>query len=395
MPDFITEPARDIPVIARAQVLVCGGGPAGVAAAISAARAGATTILLERYGHLGGLATGGLVIALPQHDRGAEPVMGGVSREFREALVAGGHLQLSTWGWDYFDPEALKLISAEKLLASGARLMLHRVVTAPIMDGPRIRGIFVESKAGREAILADQVVDATGDGDVFARAGAPFSSYRRPIGLPCRFANVDTERVEQLRKDHTDEYEAIFAQARQASGWTDKAEMLQWMPAFGKGIYWTNNHLGSLDGCDPDVLTGLEVEGRRRLRGFTDYLRAHMPGCADMVLIETASQLGVRVTRLLKAEATVSDDDVNHPEHPCANSIGRAINGNRQECVFDVPFGCLVPPGFPNLLVAGRCVGSEAGDAIEAMRLIHVCWMTGEAAGAEAARRSDIQDRPQ
>jgi ribulose 1,5-bisphosphate synthetase/thiazole synthase len=388
MPDFITEPSRDIPVIARVQVLVCGGGPAGIAAAIAAARAGATTILLERYGHLGGLATGGLVIALPQHDRGSERVMGGVSREFREVLVARGHMELSTWGWDYFDPEALKVISAEKLLDSGARLMLHRVVTAPIMDGPQIRGIIVESKAGREAILADQVVDATGDGDVFARAGAPFSTYRRPIGLPCRFVNVDTEQVETFRKEHTGEYEAIFEQARQASGWTEKAEMLQWQTTFGKGIFWTNNHLGSLDGCDPDVLTTLEVEGRRRLRGLTDYLRAHMPGCVDMMLMETASQLGVRVTRLLDAEAIVRDDDVNHHECPCEGSIGRATNGNRGDCVFDIPLGCLVPPGFPNLLVAGRCVGSEAGDAIEAIRLIHVCWLTGEAAGAEAARRA-------
>ena len=387
MPDFITEASRDIPVIARVQVLVCGGGPAGVAAAIAAARAGASTILLERYGHLGGLATGGLVIALPQHDRGTDHVMGGISREFREALVAGGHLQLSTWGWDYFDPEALKLISAEMLLASGARPMLHRLVVAPLMDGLRVCGVIVESKAGREAILADQVVDATGDGDIFARAGAPFTAYKRPIGLPCRFVNVDTEQVERFRREHADEYAAIFEQARQASGWMDKAEMLQWMPCFGKGVFWTNNHLGSLDGCDPDALTALEVEGRRRLRGFTDFLRAQMPGCTDMVLIETASQLGVRVTRLLDAEAIVGDDEVNHPERPCANSIGRAINGNRQNCVFDVPFGCLVPPGFPNLLVAGRCVGSEAGDAIEAMRLIHVCWMTGEAAGAAAARR--------
>jgi len=388
MPDFITEPPRDIPIIARVQVLVCGGGPAGVAAAIAASRAGAATILLERYGHLGGLATGGLVIALPQHDCGSERVMGGISREFREALVEGAHLQLSTWGWDYFDPEALKLISAETLLASGARLMLHRLVVTPIMDGAHIRGSIVESKAGREAILADQVVDATGDGDIFARAGAPFSAYRRPIGLPCRFVNVDTEQVERFRREHGDEYEAIFQQARQESGWTERAELLQWMPTFGKGVFWTNNHIATADGCDPDVLSGLEVEGRRRLRGFTDHLRAHMPGCADMMLIETASQLGVRVTRLLDAEAIVRDDDVNHPERPCANSIGRAINGNRQECVFDVPFGCLVPPGFPNLIVAGRCVGSEAGDAIEAMRLIHVCWMTGEAAGAEAARRA-------
>src|SRR5918911_766520 len=224
---FVSEAARQTPIVADTDVLVVGGGPAGVCAAIAAARAGARVILTERYPHLGGLASGGEVIVLDDMADLHERTVGGLSDEIVERLEALGgavyppvedqfvssEAAWRRWGrWGLqdnyartrpktityaiaFDPEALKFVALQMVDAAGVRLRLHSLFVAAIVEDGAIRGGIFETKAGREAIRAQVVVDASGDGDVFASAGAEFELGTYIMTVVHRFANVDVERA--------------------------------------------------------------------------------------------------------------------------------------------------------------------------------------------------------
>jgi flavin-dependent dehydrogenase len=183
--EFITEPERQIPILKRADVVVAGGGPAGLIAAVSAARAGAETVLIERYGFLGGMATAGMVVALGGMNHDAPPhrrVVGGIPFELLERMAAVGGAENHD-GWIVqFEPEAFKAVADDLAQEAGVHLLLHSYVTAPIVQDGIVKGLVVENKNGRQAILAHTVIDATGDGDIAARAGVPFdksASYSR------------------------------------------------------------------------------------------------------------------------------------------------------------------------------------------------------------------------
>ena len=200
--DQVIEERRRIPVCDEADVVVCGGGVAGVAAAVGAARAGAKAILVERYGFLGGLATGGLVITVPPLDNGINV---DVCRRLEEArtyqLCPNAGDDPSVDGLIAVDPEILKYELQELLLESGAKLLLHTGVVGSLSDGGRVTGVVVENKGGRAALRAGIVVDTTGDGDLAAFAGAAFEldASPLPVTLMSTVAGVDTERVlEQL-----------------------------------------------------------------------------------------------------------------------------------------------------------------------------------------------------
>ena len=224
MVQTIDEPARPLPIRAECDVAVVGGGPAGIAAAVASARNGADTILLERYGALGGLATGGLIILLLTMDDGeGRQVIAGLCQEFIDRLAARGAAvqpTASQWGsqdpelvelysrWGLvwgrspavvryavaYDPEEFRFIANDMVLASGAKLLLHAWGARAIMDGDRIAAVAIESKSGREAIKAKVVIDATGDGDVFASAGVSFETEKVYPWLWFRMAGVkDTD----------------------------------------------------------------------------------------------------------------------------------------------------------------------------------------------------------
>src|SRR5436309_1755379 len=239
--DVVREPARETPVVARTDVLVVGGGPADLCAAIAAARRGARVVLAERYGHLGGLASGGQVLVLDDMADAHEKTVGGLSDELVERLDALGaavypppedrfvssEAAWSRWGrWGLqdnyartqpktityavaFDPEAFKMIALDMLEHAGVELRLHSTFVDSIVEDGVQRGAIFETKAGRQAILAAVTIDASGDGDVFARSGAPFEIGSYIMTVVHRFANVDVDRAIAWERTCPDEAEAL------------------------------------------------------------------------------------------------------------------------------------------------------------------------------------------
>ncbi|MGI5817402.1 MAG: FAD-dependent oxidoreductase [Armatimonadota bacterium] len=376
----VREPARDIPVVADVDVLVCGGGPAGTAAAVASARAGARTMLLERYGCLGGLATGGLVIVLPPFTRNGHQVIGGIGRETLETLLDAGEAEYrSDRGSSRFDPEGLKRLSDEMCVEAGVLLRMHSWVVGVFGEDGRPEGAIVESKAGREAVRARMTVDCTGDGDVAALAGAGFDRDDRMIGLPFRIGNIDLERWSEARSDGT--AGEVHKEAHEAAGY-EASFGLSPFP-LNPGVAWGNNHMARGDFLDPEVLTRMEIRGRRSAKIVLDIVREKMPGFEDSWLIDTASQIGVRCTRRINGLETMRYEEFK-ADRQFDDSVALGNDFRRPDVVYEIPLGSLIPADVGGVLMAGRCVSSDA-EAMEALREIHCCWTMGEAAGAAAA----------
>ncbi|HQK93181.1 MAG TPA: FAD-dependent oxidoreductase [Armatimonadota bacterium] len=379
----LTEPTREIPIRHTADVVVCGGGPAGVAAAVAAARRGADTLLLERYGCLGGLATGGLVLVLPSFEDSGRPIIGGIGLETRTRLVEAG-ASVCRGGADaaFFDPEALKWLSQHMVRESGARILHHVWIASAHVEGQRVRAAIVESKAGRFAVAGRVFIDCTGDGDLFAAAGASFEASTQQIGLPFRLCHVDVARWKQAAADDRAAVgEAIQAAARRAGfeGWLG----LEAMPT-PDGLVWCNNMLCDRDGLSPEDLSYVETAGRDAIRRIVTELRATVPGFERAWLVDTASQVGVRRSRRLIGEYVMGDEDTAQFDRRFDDAVGRGNDFRQQGIAFDFPYRALVPREVDGLLVAGRCV-SCSHEALEPIREIHNCWVMGEAAGTAAA----------
>ena len=382
--ETVRETARDIPVIAEVDVLVCGGGPAGTAAAVASARAGAQTMLLERYGCLGGLATGGLVIVLPPLVRGDHQVIGGIGQETLERLIDAGEADYrNERGSSRFDPEGLKRLSDEMCVDAGVLVRLHSWVVGVFGDEGRPEGVITESKAGRQAIRAGVIVDCTGDGDVAALAGAGFERDDKMIGLPFRIGNIDMERWSEARSDGIGG--EIHKEAHAAAGYESHFGLSPF--PLNPGVAWGNNHMASGDFLDPAVLTRMEIRGRRSAKTVLDVVREKMPGFEDAWLIDTASQIGVRCTRRVNGIATMRFEEFE-AEKQFDDSVALGNDFRKPQLVYEIPLGSLIPADVGGMLVAGRCVSGDA-EAMEALREIHCCWTMGEAAGAAAAMAAE------
>ncbi len=380
--ETIREPARDVPLVAEVDVLVCGGGPAGTAAAVAAARAGARTMLVERYGCLGGLATGGLVLVLPPLTRDGHQIIGGIGRETLEALIATGEADYrSARGSSLFDPEGLKRLSDEQCLQAGAELRLHSWAVGVFGEQGRPEGVIVESKAGRQAIRAHTIVDCTGDGDVAAQAGAGFERDDRMIGLPFRIGNVDIDRWNAAKSEDGEAVRALHEDIRTAAGYESYLGLSPF--PIEPGVVWGNNHMAPGDFLDPAVLSRMEVRGRRSAQVILRMLRERMPGFEEAWLVDTAWQIGVRCTRRIACRHRMTFEEFT-AEVSHADSVALGNDFRRPDLVYEIPLRSLLPEGLANVAVAGRCVGSDP-EAMEALREIHCCWTMGEAAGAGAA----------
>jgi hypothetical protein len=385
----VREPARELPVIADVDVLVCGGGPAGTAAAVAAARAGAQTMLLERYGCLGGLATGGLVIVLPPLIRGDAQVIGGIGQETLAALIDRDEADYrNERGSSMFDPEGLKLLSDEMCVDAGVLLRMHSWVVGVFGEDGRPEGVIAESKAGREAIRARQIVDCTGDGDVAAMAGAGFERDDKMIGLPFRVGNIDMDAWSEARSAGTGR--AIHKEAHAAGGYESYFGLSPF--PIEPNVAWGNNHMARGDFLDPAVLTRMEIRGRRSAQAALEVLREKMPGFQDAWLIDTAWQIGVRCTRRIHGLATMRFEEFE-AEKQFDDSVALGNDFRNHELVYEIPLGSLIPADVDRMLVAGRCVSGDA-EAMEALREIHCCWSMGEAAGAAAALAAERECEP-
>ncbi len=388
----ITVPTRDVPVMVETDVLVCGGGPAGANAAIAAARMGAKVTMLERYNHLGGLATGGLVIVLPALSDDGRPIVGGIGRELHEDMVASGESAFRPNSLvSYFEPEALKYQYIRKCIDVGVEILHHCWISDAIVENGRVGGVIFESKAHTAAAMAKVVVDATGDGDIYAWAGAEFEKSDQTIGLDFRLGGVDSEKWQKARENAPDDCAAVMSDLHEQCDWGGPFQLSTILTP-GR-LIWGNNGLKVADALDPAVLSEIELEARVKIRQAVAILRKRMPGFEGAWLVDTASQLGVRRSRRLKGMYQLSEEDTSQYDFRHPDAIGRGNDFRREGFAYDIPYGALVPEKLDGVLTCGRCLSCDDA-ALEPMREIHVCWVGGEAAGTAAAMAADVGVQP-
>lgn len=422
---IITEPARQIDVIRQTDVLVVGSGPGGLAAALASARAGVETILLERYGCFGGNITQVGVEGFAWYRHPATIDSEGIGREFEERAKAMGAAMPEPQSISHsLDAEAFKFVADTLVEEAGVVPMLHRMFVAPIMEGDTIIGVIVESKAGREAILAKRVVDATGDADIAYRAGAP--THKHPVdemmSVSVMFSMCGVNKTRFINAVKADpqtygdwaaggEWEVAtsgkedamfspflrkpFKKALEAGLVPDSVKTMAgtWGTVSDQGdlTYLNMVHL-TLDGTDPEALTHGEMAGRKQAMHAVNALKAFMPGCEDAKLRNFGMTLGIRDTRKIDAMYNMTGDDVREQAR-FNDSIGifpEFIDGYGLLILpttgryFHVPYRSMLPKGVKNLIVTGRTIG---GDKVShaAVRNMMCCAVAGQGAGVAAA----------
>src|SRR6266849_2588553 len=387
-PQFVGEPAGRVPVAASSDLVVVGGGPAGIAAALAGARNGLSVTLLERYPYLGGLASGGMVLVLDDMCNGQEIAVRGLCADLIARLERLGLAvtppeadrrsdsamwrKWSRWGvFDFtsqmkpqpivyaaaFDPDGFKRASNDMVAEAKINLRLHSWFSRAIVEDGAIKGVVCESKEGRQAILGKIVVDATGDLDVAASAGAPF-----------------IEGAERFEYEEPEAFKAIDREAKRTIGGSwDK----WWLKTPLPGVVWCNcPHMANDDGRKVDDLTRADFEGRKRIANLIEFLHAKMPGFRDCYVVDVAPQLGIRQTRLLEGLYVVTKEDVSERRH-FADSVARGRD-------YYTPYRSLLPREVGGLIVAGRHY-SATSSAQRMSREIPPCMAMGEAAGEAAA----------
>lgn len=393
-PMSIQEPSRMVPLARETDVLVCGGGPAGIAAAITAAREGARVLILERHPFLGGVWTAGALTILIDTEHKA-----GLNAELRQRLAArgGAVFHKPMWpAWPIYGLEAMKGLLDEIIEEEGIQVQLYTQVVAADRQDRRLGGVFTESKSGREFIKSRIVIDTTGDGDVAARAGCPFEMGRpgdgkvQPMTLYGRVGGYRGGPV------HIEPLRTIVKQA----GFNPSYERITLFPQPGQpGVFMLMaTHLfGS--GIDTRNLTRAEMQGRKEIRELVSILKKHAgPDWADAYLIDTGPFIGIREARRIRGRYYLTAEDiaagrrfedgichvrfVADIHHPDPSEGAGLFHAPSQP--YDIPYRCLLAKDVDNLMMAGRCI---SGDHIAhaSYRVTGDAVATGEAAGLAAA----------
>lgn len=417
-----------------ADVIVVGGGPAGICAAIAAARENAKVLLVEQGGFCGGMATLGMVGPfMTSYDRkGERMIIRGLFEEIVNRMVERGYAihpsqvragtGFTSWivvGHDHvtpFEPEGLKLVLDDMLEEAGVKVLYHTQFLRPLMTGGAIEGVEVASKSGLQTIYGKVVIDCTGDGDVAARAGVPFEKGNEELGLmqPAtmffHICNCDEKAMDAdvqanihnfYRKDGVNyrSFHWRVSQARENGDWTMNRVSLG-LFRMPKPDEWCVNtsRIMNVDATNNESLTRAEIEGRRQAENILSFLRKYVPGCENAKLKSTGSYIGIRESRHIKGDYRLTADDLLGAKVPedsillSANSVdvhGRfgpasneyvPINGD----YYGVPYRSLIAYGVEGLLLAGRCVSADS-TAAGAIRVMPPCMAMGQAAGTAAA----------
>jgi 2-polyprenyl-6-methoxyphenol hydroxylase-like FAD-dependent oxidoreductase len=426
----ITEPARKIKVWREADVVVVGGGPGGVASAISAARNGAKTVLIERYGHLGGMATGGLINIIPNlADITGKQHIYGITQEMLNRLDKRGGTSYpalkergtadkgvvdfyhdANMGWFYLrkdlngqsrviysavvDPEILKDEFNDMVLEAGAELLLHSWGTRAITEGNTVKGVIFESKSGTQAVLGKVIIDSTGDGDIFVSAGAAFDNEcdnkRRTAWLAFVWwvTNVNLKKYDHFKASQPEKFKELMQELAKLGGY----------PGFFKGIlknmpntvwyHCMQPQPERTDAMDVEQLSSIDIKARKRALITYDFMKKYMPGFEESFIMLSAPQLGTQGGRRIIGEYVLTENDMESDEVfedtvavLANNDYGEISNRHPALCI---PYRCLVPKTMNGLLVACRAFSSN--DVInETFNIIPHCLAYGQAAGTAAA----------
>lgn len=422
----IRESAKTIPVRTKTDVVVCGGGPAGIGAALSSARNGARTILIEHHSFLGGMGTAGMVasFAYGYHDK-KRFITGGIFKEIRQKLFdRNGLIMTERKGWEPFNPELYKILAFELLIEAGVEILCHTTLVDAVVEKKNIKAIIIESKAGREAIIANNFIDATGDGDLATRAGASYLIGRekdegtQPASLMYMLGNVNVGKIgkflEQSGKRgywktqnghyylNSTGFQDQILKAKE-EGYLTKINRDHISSIFT--IPWLNDVVGinfsriqGKNNLDPKELTEAEIEGREQVIDGLQFLKKFVPGFENAQILSTATQVGIRETRRIIGDYIMKQEDIINEiqfddviAQSCYMIDIHSPDSDETEIYklpagahYDIPYRSLLPKGLDNLLLAGRCI-SATHEALGSFRVQAICLALGEAAGTSAA----------
>ena len=436
MSQYIEEKPRKTPVVGKYDVLVMGGGTGGVVSAIAAARQGMDTLLVEQFGYLGGSQTAALVTPLmticPQNSSS----IGGINEEIRQRMLKSGDSGEQPGvadGW--FNPEMLKYVLEDLCGEAGVKLMYHAVFSEAIVENDVLKGVIVQSKSGRQAILADRIIDASGDADVAVSAGVPYEAGRKADGMnqamSLRFnmGGIDFDKFCEFL-DTVEPSQAPHQWPFVETAYTPNGQW--WMgPYVEKAIqagvvteedmvYFQNfsmpGRVGEMSfncpritqrvkGYDVEDLTNAQVIGKQKIRRVAQFCRQYLPGFERAFISLTAPMVGIRESRRIVGEYVFSGDDVlnatkfddavargNYPldiHQPKKDAQSVEIGKSDRFQYYEIPYRTMVPLRIDNLLVVGRCI-STTFEGQSAMRVQGIIRTMGEAAGYAAA--VSIQD---
>lgn len=397
----------ELPVFERADVIVLGAGSAGCTAAIACARAGADTLLIERYGFLGGTST--MVLDtfygfyIPGND--AERVVGGLPWEIVERLRERGMIleRPSSYGAGQavtYDPPTLQVVWEQAAQEAGVRLRLHTMCVDVLREDGIVRGLVVAGKSGLGVIEGRVFIDASGDADLCFRAGAPFQAAgedgpAQSLTTTFRVGNVDEARALAVKRA---DLTALMRSANLSGAYQLPREEGSAHRTPIAGVIATNmTRVAYVDGTDPAVLTQAEVAGRQQAIEYARFLREQVPGYERSYLINFSTQIGIRETRRVCGDYRLTREDVlaarSFPDaiarcgapiedhHPGSDTRWEYLPRGR---TYGIPLGCLLPKTLQNVLIAGRCL-SATHDAHASVRSMGQCMAMGQAAGTAAA----------
>lgn len=406
-------PAVNLPVLAQCDVLVCGGGCSGIVAAVSAARHGAEVVLLERWPFVGGMATAALVTAWHRSDREKMVIYGLVEEVAQRAEKNGwiwrdsGYPHVHETHW--FEPEGMKLVYQRLLEEAGVRTFCYTVAGEPIMDGDHMRGVLIDTKRGRKAVLASIVIDSTGDGDIATKAGVPFEYGRASDGLVqgmtmmYRFCGIDENARKAASKEIVD---SVYQEMCRLS---DEGKLPQFRRAIRLMEYGNRSipNMCPVSGnpLDEEELSRLTAKGREQVFQYLDFMREHAPGFAKADIEQTGFSLGIRESRRIKGNKTLDKDmvlgackqtdaighgvwmiDIHDPKgtgYTTWNDRGES-NMLPEGQSYHIPLGMCLNSYVSNLAVVGRCA-SSTHEGHSSVRVQTHCMVMGQGVGTAAA----------